>query len=194
MKEYIEKWGLLAAKPQLDGQAILHFAGGPGNHGLTMDRYHEIMDLTRKGYPRSTVAAMTGISYVTLNNWLKWGAPDEVDKNGTRLNKDVYYAFHEDYLKAEAVSETEAIDLLREAGRGDWRAALEFLSRRFPDNWRPESKKIVEVGGEVEHTVRDINVERMLEDPEVAALACTLLEKLSVEDRDIIDVEVEDDD
>jgi transposase-like protein len=200
--DYIKKHGMAAARPQIDGITYEWMTGGPKNTALNDETHLLIMTLAEKGYPKSTIAKTVGISIITLQNWLRWGAPDSVDKHGNRIHKDMYYKFYQDYQKAEALSEIQAVDALRDAGRSDWRAAVEFLARRFPENWRPESKHTVEIDGQVDivHS-RDLDIEKLLEDPETAELACTLLEKLSMGDRlliegeatEVVDIEGDDD-
>jgi len=82
---------------------------------------------------------------------------------------------------------------VRVVGRQDGRGAVECLGRRFPENWKPEAKSHIQIDGTVEHLqVRDLEVDRLLEDPETAAMACELLERLSQPDRNVIEGEVED--
>jgi len=190
--EYVEKHGLDASRPQIEGITQRWMTGGPKNTALNDETHALIMELASKGYPKTTIAKTIGISPQTLGNWLTWGAPDSVDKHGNRIYKDMYYKFYQDYQFAEAQSEILAVDALRDAGRNDWRAAVEFLQRRFPENWRVESKQTIEVGGSVEHVhVRDMAVDKLLEDPELAGMACELLERLSGGDR-LIEGEVEE--
>lgn len=191
IEEYIAKHGQDATKPQIKGKdLVLGNVPARKNGKLTEQTKAEILDLARKGYPRSTITSMVGLSYQTFNNWMKWGDPSNVDKHGNRLYPDAYYDFHRDFNRAEAMAEIAAVDILRDAGGVDWRAAVEYLQRRFPENWRLESKKIVDVEGEVTHRhVSDIDVDKLLEDPEVAEMACSLLERLSEGDREVIDVD-----
>jgi len=190
--DYIKEYGIEAARPQIDGITHHWMTGGPKNTALNDENHALIMTLAEKGYPKTTIAKTVGISTATLQNWLTWGAPDSLDKNGNRIYADMYYKFHQDFYEAEARAETQAVDALVSAGRSDWRAAVEFLARRFPENWRPESKQTVSVEGTVEHIqVRDIAVDKLLEDPETAAMACELLERLSGGDREVIEGELD---
>jgi len=193
IEDYRNKYGFAASRPQLEGVTHEWMTGGPKNTALNDETYHLIMEMAEKGYPKTTIAKTVGISYGTLNNWLNWGAPDSVDKDGNRIYKDMYYKFHQDFYEHEAKAEILAVDALRDAGRQDWRAAVEFLARRFPENWKPEAKSHIQIDGTVEHLqVRDLEVDRLLEDPETAAMACELLERLSQPDRNVIEGEVED--
>ena len=191
--EYLAKYG-----PQSTTLAVYDDRGGTTARALVNnpDLRQEIYDLAQKGYHHKTIAATVGCSPSTIEQWLTKGKPDNVDKNGKRLYPDIYYEFVEDYRKHEALAETQAVDSLVKASSGDWKAALAFLERRFPAHWRQTNTSTVSVEGQVEHVhVRDLAVEKLLEDPETAEMACRLLERLSSADRSpdtIIDAELED--
>jgi hypothetical protein len=180
--DYLKKWGPNSTSLEVYNKD----RGGTTARALVSnpDIRNEIYSLAMKGYHHKTIAATIGISPSTLELWLTKGKPDNVTPEGQRLEPDVYYEFVEEYRKHEALAETEAVDSLIRASKGDWKAALAFLERRFPDHWRSESKRIVDIEGSVEHVmVRDLEVQALLEDPDTAAMACELLERLSQGDR-----------
>lgn len=166
-----------------------HARGGTTARALVNDPEMclAIYDLAQKGYHHKTIAATVGISPSTIEQWLTKGKPDNVDlQTGERLAPDVYYEFVEQYRKHEALAETQAVDSLVRASTGDWKAAVAYLERRFPEHWRlaTSSSSTVKVEGQVDHVhVRDVDIEELLKDPETAQMACTLLERLSGGDR-----------
>ena len=182
-EEYLKKYG-----PQSTTVQVYSSRGGTTARALVNDPEvcTKIYDLAQKGYHHKTIAATIGISPSTLEQWLTKGKPDNLTPEGERLAADVYYEFTEQYRKHEALAETQAVDSLVQASMGDWKAAVAYLERRFPEHWRltNSSTSTIQVDGNIEHVhVRDISIEELLADPETAQMACTLLEKLSGGDR-----------
>jgi len=182
--DYLKKYGPKSTTLEVYSNA----RGGTTARALVNDpeMCREIYDLAQKGYHHKTIAATVGISPSTIEQWLTKGKPENVNpQTGERLAADVYYEFVEEYRKSEAMAETQAVDSLVKASAGDWKAAVAYLERRFPEHWRLDSKRTVEIEGNVEHRhVRDIDINELLEDPETAQMACTLLERLSGNDRE----------
>jgi hypothetical protein len=184
VEEYKNKHGELSVRPLRKGQ-IVPFKGGPGNSALTTVLQRKICDYVKQGNRVSASAAVVGISPQTIRNWLDWGT--QLDKDGNFLYDKKYYDFVVAVLQAEAESEVQAVKEVRDAGFVEWRAAMEFLARRFPDHWRPESKKIVEEADKVS----SLDMEKLLGDPIATQLACDLLDRLSGKG-DVVDAEVID--
>lgn len=93
---------------------------------LTREIHEKIVTLVRAGNYRETAAAATGISPVTLREWLRRGA---------RGGGGIYRAFAEDVDRAEAESEARDILEITKAGKKDWKALAWRLERRFPKRW-----------------------------------------------------------
>ena len=182
-EDYLKKYGPNSTTLQVYNED----RGGSTARALVSnpDIRNEIYHLAEKGYHHKTIAATIGCSPSTMEQWLTKGKPDNVNpKTGKRLAPDIYYEFVEEYRKHEALAETSAVDSLVHASTGDWRAALAFLERRFPEHWRPTATSTIQIDGQVEHVhVRDLEVQALLEDPETAEMACRLLERLSSADR-----------
>lgn len=187
VEEYKEKYGELSVRPLRKGQ-IVPLKGGPGNSSLTPWIQKKICKHVREGNHVRTAAAVVGLSPQTIRNWLDWGT--QTDKDGNLLYDIKYYNFVVAVLQAEAESEIKAVEEVRAAGYVEWRAAMEFLGRRFPDHWRPESKKILEDQG----SKTNLDMDKLINDPIATQLACDLLDRLSgksTEDADTEDADVE---
>jgi hypothetical protein len=106
---------------------------------------------------------MTGIGETTYYRWMEMG-------ENARSGK--YREFWEAVTRAEAVAETSALADWRRHFDRDWRAAKEFLERRFSVRWRlPRDGEAGTGGGDV-YVIReeqldeirwDLEVDKMLE-------------------------------
>lgn len=72
-------------------------------------------------------AKAAGISESTFYSWLKQG---EEAKSGK------YLVFLESVKSAEAFAETSAVQVVQDAMPSDWKAAMTYLERRYPERWR----------------------------------------------------------
>jgi transposase len=78
-------------------------------------------------------ARYAGIGRSTLYRWLERGEADS--DGGIESEHGVLWAR---VVRAEAVAEVEAVAVLHRAmdeDGGNWRAAVAFLSRRYPSRW-----------------------------------------------------------
>ncbi len=79
----------------------------------------------------TTVACrFAGIKPSLFWSWMKRG---ELEVEG------VYFEFREKILLAEAASEVSAVGAMRRAMKNDWKAAAEFLARKYPSRWGKNS-------------------------------------------------------
>ena len=128
-------------------------------------------ELIEAGNYIATCLRIVKITRHTYNRWMRLGAE----------GVDPYRTFYDRILEAEAVCEANLVEQWTKAGKTDWRAIQNLLSRRFPERWREvkESHIDVEVGGEVKivlpHNNRDnLSTVRTVDDdapdPEMPAL------------------------
>ncbi|MBI5504536.1 MAG: hypothetical protein HY899_07020 [Deltaproteobacteria bacterium] len=98
-----------------------------------------ILRVARSGMPRKVIAAYAGISPRTLHRFLRLAEESREKRDrGRRLTEaeKELCQFCLDFHKAEADLETTAVRAITSAAwAGDWRAALAFLERRFPERW-----------------------------------------------------------
>ena len=117
------------------------------NHGkyskLTPQVHEAFVKSLRKGNYITTTCRALGIGHRTFYSWMEKGAPqpvydDEGNVIGEEYPDNFYGEFVRDVHAADAEAETSAVDALTSHFDADWRAAADFLQRRFPDRWNPK--------------------------------------------------------
>jgi len=144
---------------------------GSSNTKLLNDGIREgIIRLIEAGNFPGVAAKACGISYHTLRNWLKWGREGK-----NRL----YYDFWCEVVEAEAVAEANLVKTVKRHATHDWRAAVELLGRRYPDNWgkRDVSAHVHKIEGEITIKEREEFAGKIIDDNEVRESARKLLEQ-----------------
>lgn len=134
----------------------------PRKTKLTKDLIKEAERLLRAGNYTVTVCQFLGISERTWYNWLNEGEKDlEAGKNNLKVQ------FFQSVKKAESTSEIRNVQVVQNAAQeGDWKAAMTYLERKFPDRWGRREKVSADVShsGEVvdrheQHTVIEVKHE-----------------------------------
>ena len=118
------------------------------------------------GNHKHVAARLAGVHPETVSNWLK---------RGEAASTGVFAEFFDGFTRAEAAAEAKAIRAWQEAISQDWRAARDFLARRFPERWADRSR--VELTGRDGGPVRTADAEPDLSRLTVEEL--TALEALS---------------
>lgn len=77
---------------------------------------------------------LAGVSVGTAYRWLE--IANGKKPNTTRTPMLLYRDFRDAVDKANAQVEAAAVISWRSAFSGDWRAAAEYLARRFPERWK----------------------------------------------------------
>jgi transposase-like protein len=90
---------------------------------LTNARARTILALTCTGATVEMIAAAGGVTPSTLRNWL------------TRRDHAAYRVFQEAFAAAETYAAYVALKAIMEGLAADPKLALEFLARRYPDQW-----------------------------------------------------------
>lgn len=119
-----------------------------------------IVELVRAGMRPSAAAQAAGIARSTLSGWIKRGVAENMSIEGGAEPNSIeapYKKFVDELNKAEAESQAGlVVAWFKEARSGDWKAAKEFLARRWPDEWGGNDTVKVEVSGgimgQIEHT------------------------------------------
>lgn len=73
-----------------------------------------------------TCAAFGGVSYDTLNEWMK---------KGERLKRGKFFNFSESIKKAKAQAELLLVERIHDHGEKEWQANAWILERRHPERW-----------------------------------------------------------
>lgn len=98
----------------------------PPRGKLTDECEERLLTALREGNYLSVAARHAGVSPSTVRKWLERGRRESIGRH--RL-------FYERYQEASAEAEVRAVAVLHREIDGNWRAAAEFLSRRFPRRW-----------------------------------------------------------
>lgn len=96
--------------------------------------------------------AYAGIGHSTYCSWIVRGEREierinkELDEGGTGKilkTERIYVEFLEAVAIAEAGGENTAVETLKDAFKNDWRSAMSYLERRYPERW---GRKIITIG------------------------------------------------
>lgn len=109
---------------------------------LTPEVKDEFVRLISQGVYIRQACEFIGIAEATVYNWMARGSNEllRLENNPkARLTKQesIYVEFFRAVKKADTQAEVRAITYWQAAIKDDWRAAREFLARRYPDRWSP---------------------------------------------------------
>jgi transposase len=117
-----------------------------------------ICEAVRAGNYLKVAASAGGVTEQTIHNWIARGRDEKarVEEGHTpRKIEAVFLDFFEHLTRAEDQAEADAVRIWREQMPDDWRAAKEYLARRFGERWG--DKQRVEMtgkdGGPVEQRI-----------------------------------------
>ena len=107
---------------------------------LTPETHAKIVQAIRDGNYLADAARAAGISRDTVHAWKRRGKAErtrlDADPNATPLESEAaYLAFSDAEQAAEAEATVEIVQAWRSAAMTDWRAAMEWLARRHPEEW-----------------------------------------------------------
>ena len=117
-----------------------------------------ICDAIAAGNYVEIAASAGGVTKQSVYNWLQRGR-DEValieDGHEPRKTEAAYVDFLDAVTRAERQAEADAVRIWREQMPDDWRAAKEYLARRFGERWgdRQRVEMTGKDGGPVEQRV-----------------------------------------
>lgn len=94
---------------------------------LTSELQTRIVQAIRAGNYADAAARSAGISPSTYYRWLE---------RGERAASGAHREFRDAVKRAEADAEVHAVAIVRKAMAEDWRAAMAYLERRYPERWR----------------------------------------------------------
>jgi transposase len=110
---------------------------------LTPEVKKRLLDAIRAGNYFEPACVYAGITYRTFRNWMERG---EEAKSGE------YFQFFHEVTRAEAEAEARMVAQWQAQVPNDWRAAKDFLARRYPDRWanRDKHELMGDGGGPIE--------------------------------------------
>ncbi|MDI9414381.1 MAG: hypothetical protein QM401_12555 [Bacillota bacterium] len=125
---------------------------------FTPETKKKLLDAIRMGNYREPSCAFAGISVSTFYAWL--------DK-GKQQKKGQFVEFLEAVEHAEAEAEVRMVAQWQAHIPRDWRAARDFLARRYPERWGLRARVGLGHVGEVTH-VHEANsiTEKLIADPD----------------------------
>jgi len=120
--------------------------------------YRGILKHVRNGHFLTVACDMIGVSYESIVESLEKGRDGQ---------NDLYYQFWIDYKKAEAEAENHFVEHFKDAAGLDWKAAMEFLARRWPQRWMRRDAKLVrhEHSGTIVHKEKNDFADQILNNP-----------------------------
>lgn len=107
---------------------------------LTPETRKRLFDAIKAGCYYDVACRYAGISYATFRNWINKG---EKSKSGE------FFDFLEALKQAEAEAEVRMVMLWQSKMPEDWKAARDFLARRYPERWAQKERIDLEHSGEV---------------------------------------------
>lgn len=93
---------------------------------LTPETHKAIVDMVKAGCYAETAARQAGIDPATYYRWMA---------DGDKQTTGIYHEFRESVKNAEAHGEAYAVLQVRSQMAGDWKAAMTYLERKFPERW-----------------------------------------------------------
>ena len=113
------------------------------NTKLTEEVQNEFTRLIAQGIFVRQACEFIGVSEQTIYNWMARGSTEVLRLENNPRSKllakeEPFVEFFKAVKKAENTAEVRSVTQWQNAIRdGDWRAAKDFLARRYPDRWSP---------------------------------------------------------
>ena len=112
----------------------------------TLDRalMDRIVSVVKVGNYLKTAAAYCGVGYSTLLRWQAYGREQQervTQGLDVQPERRIFWEFQEQLTQATAQAEVTALAYWRKAMQdpSNWRAAMEYLARKAPDQWAASS-------------------------------------------------------
>lgn len=101
---------------------------GGGSSKLNDAVQRRIVEAIKAGNYASVAARYAGIAPRTFRRWMVQGASSKGGK---------YRTFHDLVRQAQTFAEIRAVAILQKQMEENWRAAIAYLERKFPNRWHP---------------------------------------------------------
>lgn len=98
---------------------------------LTPEVQRRIVDAISAGNYYEAAARYAGVHPESIINWMH---------RGSTAKAGIYFEFFEAVTRAEAEAEVRIVAQWQQQVPQDWRAARDFLARRYPQRWGPTDK------------------------------------------------------
>lgn len=120
---------------------------------FTPETKKKLLDAIRMGNYREPSCNYAGISVSTFYAWLQ---------KGRRQKKGQFVEFLEAVTRAEAEAEVRMVAQWQAQIPKDWRAARDFLARRFPERWGSKARMKVDHSGEITQSSKELLITKQL--------------------------------
>lgn len=112
-------------------------------HKLTPELFDTFVRLVKMGNYYIACCNAVGIRYETFRSWMKMGdaSPDP---------ENIYRLFYLAVREADAYAEVYAVSAWKKHFHHDYRAARDFLARRYPSRWAEQQRITVAVDNELQ--------------------------------------------
>lgn len=109
---------------------------------LTPEIKDEFVRLISSGVYMRQACEFIGVAEQTVYNWMARGSNELLrlennPKSKVSKKEEPFVEFFQAVKKADTQAEIRAVTYWQAAIKDDWRAAREFLARRYPDRWSP---------------------------------------------------------
>lgn len=105
---------------------------------LTTDLIDTIHEKVTEGNFPTVAAVSSGVPALVFEGWMRRGNT-EISRlaDGGKVDKQaaIYVHLVTSVESAQAIAESRAVSFWQNHVSGNWQAAKEFLSRRFPERW-----------------------------------------------------------
>lgn len=124
------------------------------NTKLTPELQERLCSAISAGNYYEAACSYAGIDYTTFWGWMK---------RGEKAGKGVFFDFFKAIQKAQADSEVSIVANWKKQIPEDWKAARDFLARRFPERWGPkETLTILQKAAERIQGMSDAEITELL--------------------------------
>lgn len=142
---------------------------------FTPETKKKLLDAIRMGNYREPSCAFAGISVSTFYAWLE---------KGKRQKEGQFVEFLEAVKHAEAEAEVRMVAQWQAHIPRDWRAARDFLARRYPERWGLKARVDLEHSGDVtQFHETDSLTDRLIADPEFLTAIQIAADQIMAESR-----------
>lgn len=122
---------------------------------LTPQLQEQFEKLLASGIYINEACEYLGVSRATYYRWIKRGSEEiarleRTPKGKTKSKEKIYVDFYRAMRRAEHSPEVRALALWNNHMKKDWRAARDFLARRYPDRWSQRLEVTGAGGGPIE--------------------------------------------
>jgi hypothetical protein len=100
----------------------------------------EICDKIERGVTQKTAALTSGITEHTFHNYIN---------RGKQETEGIYFQFFQSLKKSQANLKATYEQLIFDAAHKDWKAAMTYLERKYPDEYGRQEKTRVEHSGQL---------------------------------------------